>query len=200
MVCTSSICLELELELLVYRDTSVCRSTINTTSEHTRGTIIEKGISKNGLALHINAEHSALSEVEVDVETLRVSGGDLWGVLGVVAGWANLDGTVTALGGNDHAVLGRVAAEIFGSILSKDIKPDDGVRAESAVSPVPAGHVGGEWFVPPVLKYQYKTVQTSRDTCLIMVTNTGELEGSAKNGEVCNSIRIRHSISPPHVG
>lgn len=145
--------LELELELLVYRDTSVCRSSINTPSEHTRSAIVEEGISKNGLALDINAEHPALSEVEVDVETLRVAGRDLWGILGVVSSWANLDGTVTTLGGNDLSVFSRVAAEIFGSILSKDIKPNDGVRAESAMSPVPAGHVGGEWFVAPVLKY-----------------------------------------------
>lgn len=144
--------LELELELLVQGYTGVLRTTINTTREQTRRAIVEEGVSKDGIGLDINAEHSLLSEVEVDVKTLWVAGGDLWGVLGVMASWANLDST-TALGGDDLAVLGGVAAEVFGSVLSKDIEPDDGVRAESAVSPVPARHVGGEWLVSPVLIY-----------------------------------------------
>lgn len=154
--------LELELELLVQGDTSVLRTTINTTREQTRRAIVEEGISKNGVGLDINPEHSLLSEVEVDVKTLWVAGGDLWGVLRVVAGWANLDSTA-ALSGDDLAVLGGVAAEVFGSVLSEDIEPDDGVRPESAVSPVPARHVGGEWLVSPVLIYVSTSVTDASD-------------------------------------
>lgn len=144
--------LELEFELLIHGDPSVLRTTINTAREQTRGAIVEEGISENGIRLDINTEHSLLSEIEVDVKTLWVAGGDLWGVLGVVTSWANLDSTA-ALSGDDLAVLGGVAAEVLGSVLSEDIEPDDGVRAESTVSPVPAGYVGGEWLVSPVLKY-----------------------------------------------
>lgn len=143
--------LELELELLVHRDTSVLRATINTTSEQTRHAVVEEGVSKDGVGLDINAEDTLRSKVKVDVKTLWVTRGDLGGVLGVLAGWANLDGTRTTGSNNDLAVLGGVAAEVFGSVLSEDIEPNDGVRAESAMSPVPARHVGGEWLVSPVL-------------------------------------------------
>lgn len=129
------------------------RTAINTTNEQTRGAVVEEGVSKNGMGRNINAEHALGTEVEVDVKTLGVARGDLWGVLGVLASWANLDGTGTALSGNDYAVLGGVAAEVLSSVLSENIEPNDGVWAESAVSPVPAGYVGGEWLVSPVLIY-----------------------------------------------
>jgi hypothetical protein len=45
----------------------------------------------------------------------------------------------------------------------------------------------------------YKSYGGLRIAYLVMVTDTGELEGSAKNGEVCNSIRIRHSIGPSDI-
>lgn len=127
------------------------RAAVNTTREHTREARVEEGISKDDIGLDINAQHTLVSEVEIDVKTLWVAGGDLWGVLGVLAGWANLDAAITAPTGDDLAVLGGVAAEVLSSVLSEDIEPDDGVRAESAMSPVPAGHVGGEWLVSPVL-------------------------------------------------
>lgn len=128
--------LELEFELLVHGDASVPRAITNTTRDQTRGAIVEEGISKNGIRLDINAEHSLLSEVEVevDVKTLWVAGGDLWGVLGIVAGLANLNSTAALSGGDDLAVFGGVTAEVLDSVLFEDIEPDDGARAESAVS------------------------------------------------------------------
>lgn len=83
---------------------------------------------------------------------------------------------------NNLSIERGIAAKILLPVSAKDIEPDDGIRSDTAVSPVPTVDVLGEWLVRPIL---------------VMVAHTVELQLPSGYREVYSCICVWDSVCPP---